>query len=213
MAKFGSRLVAATLLAIAYMATPAHAVVLLSNLTSPVDGDFSAVTDGADNFTTGNAALTLTSVDIFWKVGAGGTSNQVGIFTDSGGLPGATQVGGFFTSGIAITDNATINYTGASISLAANTTYWMVVDVLDDSGIGFSFNQIVVSDPSTQGATIIGPNPGSAFGNLQTSTWFDDPSNLMYALNGDAATSIPESGTLAFIALGLAGIAGLRRKK
>ena len=207
-------LLAGLMLALAAGAVgPAHAIVLLSNIGSSVDGNFSAVTDAADNFSTGNVDLTLDSVDIFWAVGAGGTANRVGIFADNAGLPGGTQIGGWFTNGTAITDNTTITYSGSSIALDANTTYWMVVDVLDSSGVGFSFGQTVVSDPSTQGATIIGPNPGAAFGNIDTGLWFADPANLIYALNGEAVTSIPEAGAPAALLLGLAGLWSVRRRR
>lgn len=203
----------ATLLlaACALIALPAHATLLLSNLSSVHDGDFGGSPDSADNFSTGSVGLTITSVDIFWDLGNGGTSNRVGIFADNAGLPGLTQVGSWFTNATAITDNTLINYTGVA-TLEANTNYWMVVDILDSSQVGFTFNQLVFSDPTTGGASIIGPRPGSAYGNIQTGAWVDDPANLLYALQGDVTGVVAAPGALMLLGLGLP-LLGMKRRR
>ena len=195
-------------------AASAQATLLLSSLGSPYDGNFGGNPDSADNFVTGNVGLNISSIDIFWGLGNGGTTNRVGIFTDIGGLvPSTTQVGNWFTNATTITDNTTISYSGNAM-LMASTEYWMVVDILDASKVGFTQgnNLVVFSDVTTQGATIIGPGrDGSAFGNIQTGSWDSDPGNLLYALNGGAA--VPSPATLALFAIGIAGLGWSRRKK
>ena len=76
-------------------------------------------------------------------------------------------------------------YTG-SASLAPNTTYWMVVDIGDNSEVAYTFTAAFVASPSTGGAAI--PS-GSAFGNNLTGIWTNDPASLKFSLNGVAGAS------------------------
>ena len=205
------KLLAAAVLVIASvgLAVPAQAIPLLGNLGSTVNGGFVGTPDSADDFATGNVGLNIGSIDLRWNTGNGAIGNRVGIFTAAGGLPSGIQVGTWFTSGLATASNTVINYVGAA-ALAANTTYWMVVDIIDQSLASYTFNQVVFSDPSTQGATIIGPNPGSAFGNIQAVTWSNDPANLMYQLNSAA---VPEPGIVLMFGTGLLAMGFARRKR
>ena len=86
----------------------------------------------------------------------------------------------------------------------------MVVDILDGSQVGFSNNQTVFSDASTLGATIIGPRPGSAFGDAQLASWTNDQANLLYALSG---TAVPLPAAVWLFGSGLLGLAGISRRK
>ncbi len=175
---------------------PAHAAEpLLGNLGSTVDGDFGGAPDAADDFVTGNVGLNISSIDVLWQLGNGGL-NRVGIFADLAGVPDTTQIGTWFTSATATTPTTLINYFG-SASLAANTVYWLAVDIADDSQPSFTLNQVVFSAPSTFGATI--PGSSGAFGSIQTGSWTNDSSNsnIMYQLN--TGTALPEPRTLRVI--------------
>ena len=81
----------------------------------------------------------------------------------------------------------------------------MVANIFDGSRAAFTFNQVVLSNPITQGATII--KSTATFGNVQTGSWASNPgsSNLIFSLNGTAQpVSIPDSSsTLALLILGL----------
>ncbi|MBR8830014.1 MAG: hypothetical protein N5P05_003329 [Chroococcopsis gigantea SAG 12.99] len=194
------------------LAPSAQAAQLLSNLTSSVDGAYFGVPDAANAFTTGNVGLNLESIDLSWLQGNSGTAPRVGIFTDNSGVPSTTQVGGFFTNGTSIPGGGgTLTYTGSSI-LSPNTTYWLAIDILDNSNPSFTFSQIVTSNPNTQGANI---PAGSAFGDISTGSWTADPANLIFALNGTPAggppPSTPEPSSL--LALGLLGSGLLLRKR
>lgn len=160
------------------LATSAEAQ-LLSNLGSPTNGGFGGSPDSADDFVTGTVPLTINRIDVEWA-GANGGVNQVGIYTDNGGVPSTTQVGTFFTNANP-TVVGTMAYVGSAV-LAANTTYWMVVDIVDSSEVAYTFTNTVASDPATGGATI--PNGASAYGDNITGAWTNDPANLKFALFG-----------------------------
>jgi len=189
-----------------------QAQALLSNLANPTDGPYGGGPDSANPFTTGSQPLDITSITVEWAASSGGVS-RVGIYTNNAGVPSTTQVGGFFTN-----PNPTVVgnmvYTG-SASLAANTTYWMVVDQVDDSEVAYTFTATFVAAPSTGGAVI---PAGSAWGDNVAGTWNDDPASLKFSLNGGtgAAAAIPtlnEWGMLILIALLAVGAWGALRRR
>lgn len=192
-----------------FVATAANAQ-LLSNLANADNGSYGGAPDSADNFHTGAVPLTITRVDVAWNTGGGGV-NRVGIYTDNAGQPSTTLVGGFFTNPNPTTSGTTMSYTG-SATLAANTTYWMVADITDGSGVSFTFNNAFVAAPSTGGATM---PPGSAFGdNTVLGSWTADPAQLRFALFGPAA-GIPtlQEWALVLLALAILAIATQRLRR
>jgi hypothetical protein len=111
----------------------------------------------------------------------------VGIYADNAGFPGTTRVGSFFTNASPTTQGV-MTYAG-SATLAANTTYWMVVDITDSSEVAYTGDNTFFADPSTGGAVMV---TGSAFGDNVAGTWSSDPANLVYALgDGVGAPSVP----------------------
>lgn len=165
----------------------AQAVTLLSNTANPTDGSFVGTPDSADHFTTGTEPLTVTSVRVLWEsLGGIPGVNQVGIYTDAAGAPSGTLVGSFFTNP-AVTTTGIVEYTG-NVALAANTTYWMVVDITDGSDVAYTFTDTFVADPSTGGAQIL---DRSAFGDNVAVSWNDDPANLQFEIVGVAGTTVP----------------------
>jgi len=197
----------ALILAVALVTPSAQAGLLLGNLANGADGTFTGTPDSGDEFATGNATLSITSIDVLWGFGNGGTSNRVGIYTDVGGLPSGTQVGTWFTSGLATTSNTILNYAGSAF-LSANTTYHLVIDILDSSEAAYTFNPAIFADTSTLGASNA---LGSSYGDIQAATWNEDPANLVWQLNGTAGV-VPEPATLSLIGLGILNLVSMRRK-
>jgi hypothetical protein len=194
------------------LAHPAQAQVLLSNTANPTDGDYGGGPDSSDHITTGNVPLSVSRIDIVWEtLGATPGPNRVGIFTEAGGFASTTQVGSWFTNPSATTTGV-MSYVGGA-ELAANTTYWVVIDINDSSQVAYTRTDTFVSDPSTQGAVIL---DRSAWGNWETATWNGDSANLKFALVGAARAAVPTlglAGTIMMITvLLLVGVGILRMR-
>ena len=171
---------------------PAFAATLLSNLTNTTNGDYGGMPDSAQSFVTGSVPMNVTSIIVLWQTPSDTPGvNQVGIYTDNGGVPSTTQVGGFFTNPN-VTTTGQMTYTGTA-TLVANTTYWVVVDITDGSQVAYTFDLTYAADPSTGGASIAA---SSAYGDNLAGTWNNDNANLQIAItNGSAAaTAVPSLG-------------------
>lgn len=198
--------VASLVLASILVVPSVQAIPLLGNLANGIGGGYGGTPDSGDTFATGNAALNISDIDVLWTIGNHGTNNRVGIFTDAGGLPSGNQVGTWFTSGLATTSSTTIDYIG-NATLAANTNYHLVIDILDASRAAYTFNTAFFADLSTLGASNA---IGSEYGNIQAVTWHHDPANLVWQLNG-ATNAVPEPASLFLLGLGLAALGFSRR--
>ena len=190
---------------------------LITNLANPTNGGYGGGPDSSDNFTTGTTGLTITSVSVAWETGNGGV-NRVGIYTDNAGQPSTTLVGGFFTNPNPTTSGVTMVYNG-SATLAANTTYWMVVDIGDVSDVAYTLTNTFTASPVTAGATM---PPGSAWGdNTVLGSWNADPAQLKFALSGvagaPAGAALPaptlQEWALIVLALLMAVIAAQRLRR
>lgn len=111
-------------------AAPAAAqteVTLVSNNATTVDGQSNFGDDQAQAFTTGSAAggYRLTGVGIAFATVGGSPSYSVQIRRDSDGEPGASVATLSKPSSLAVGQN---RFTASGIDLAADTTYWVVVD-------------------------------------------------------------------------------------
>jgi len=168
----------------------------------------------AQGFTMGSTSYDLASVQIgLFFPGAGSYGSiSVGLYTDSGGSPNtAGSPIATFTSPTFSTDPEVyqFNYTGPTLSLAANSTYWLVVK---NNGTGDLFSWYYakdeVNDPPTPPAQIA-PTAQNGSGVTYAGTkgydtlapgWFNFSSpqeGLRYSVN-----VVPEPSTYA---LGLAG--------
>lgn len=133
----------AALTAVVILGTPSQAqtaVTLVSNTGQSADIDSVFSFDLAQGFTTGgdSAGYKLTRVDI--RLGAKSPSPNFSVHvysSDSSGAPGSslgmlTAPSDLITS--SATSNTTYTFTHTGIDLAANTTYYVVIDATQDDG-------------------------------------------------------------------------------
>ena len=213
-----TRLLFAAVAALAF-AAPAPAAVIIGNLPPTNDGAGTSVASAVSQqkavvFTTGGTGFTVDNVILRlsnYNTVAGDVA-QVGFFLDNGsGTNTGAQVGSFLTAP-ASGSNATGDFTflpAGPLTLAANTTYWLLVDSSPGDFIWRA------SDP---GLTATGPgatfvanrfstNNGASYG--PPDTFFNS-----FQINGtQAAADIPEPTTLAVFGLLAAGGMAARRRK
>lgn len=154
-------------------------------------------------FTSATISLTLTS----------GTNNTVsgGIYADNGGNPSSTQL--VALNSVSVSSGG-INYRTltpvSTFQLTPNTTYW-VRFFSTTTGAGTQWNAVPSTFPTASGefpglVTPIGYRNSNSSG----ASW--GPSGLTNSISITLVT-IPEPGTLALLALGIAGGVIARRRK
>jgi hypothetical protein len=144
----------------------------VSNLSNAVHAPyFAAVSDenfmglevtseSANMFLTGNNPMSLDSITL--SVGGGtGTGFTAALCSDAGGLPGSVLVS---LDGNSSPTGGLYDYTpSVACTLAANTTYWVVLSSTSDGGT-FSLN--VTGDPSETGD--VGWSIGDSYYSIMT---------------------------------------------
>jgi hypothetical protein len=190
--------------ALAASGTP---IVIVSNLTAtPAGVDASSLNVGAQSFTTGGTAATLQDV-VLDLLGSGAV--DVSLFSDNSGLPGSSllSLGTLTPTGSGFGDyTATGTY-----ALAADSTYWVVVDYLGAPSWGWTYST-AYTGTGTLGTLTNSVNGGTTWNPAFPSTP-PYPSNP-YLLEV-AATATPEPGTstLLVIGIGFLGLMMVTRKR
>jgi hypothetical protein len=108
--------------------------VIVSNLSQTPVGVDSGLNAAAQSFTTGGTPGTLS--DVVLELLSSGGAVSLSLFSDSSGLPGSSLLSlGTLTP----TGSGFAPYTAAgSYALAADTTYWVVVDYLGAPSWGYT---------------------------------------------------------------------------
>ncbi|MYA49372.1 MAG: hypothetical protein F4Y25_01275 [Chloroflexi bacterium] len=200
----GIALLALALLAVVFATTPAEQAnaqtpqTFVANLGQSDGGASPLANDYAQAFTTGSnsAGYSLRSVDVEFGVITSSFSSSsltASIHAESGGSPGSSLGTLTKPASFPVSSSAqTLTFTSsAGIDLAANTTYFLVIDISSDEP--FSNLRITNSDAEDSGQ-LAGWSIGDgtlfrAFSS--TGTWNTGTSSLKLGLDGVSKTPVP----------------------
>lgn len=186
-------------------------------------GDFPQYSSYMADDVSFGSAVTIDSISTFYTMGGswgpGITNARLNIFAKTGSLPGAgddpaagLSVAVTFTS---LGDAWQVTASGLGINLAAGD-YWFALTPQADFGLfGQSFHYYTAPG-SLVGDQVAFRNPGGAFGTPGGTNWqtvngaLQGPTDANMALLVEG-TIVPAPGALAL--LGLAGLAGTRRRR
>ena len=195
-------------------ANQAQATTLVSNLGESNDGVDPIITThwGGSNFTTGIDSYQLTGVSLPLVAVTSSANFFVSLYSNNAGQPGSALTS--FTPTTTIGSPATYAFTpNSSVTLAANTTYWLVAGI--SSGVGeydwsytTSFNQT-----SSAGWTI---GDGYAYTGDGGASWTLLPTAGPYFFSVDgaiapAATTPEPSFLVGLLGLGALGLVSRRK--
>jgi hypothetical protein len=116
---------------------------------------------------------------------------QVKIFTDSGGLPSATQVGGTATIAKESVTGSFQTFSpsfSSQVSLTSGQTYWIVFMVsAGESDSNYYASQSIIDAAA---------NNGAKYGEDNNDFWVNNNDDLYYVLNGTALVETNRSTTI-----------------
>ena len=180
----------------------ARAEVLYDNLGAVTTGTDPVLGFGplADSFSTGSQALTFNSVTILIDGNPAGTGlTGITLNADNGTSPGAVIAGGAFPDSFTSATLMPLTATG-SISLAANTRYWIELTSLDNSSVNwawsFDTSGVGVAGEFFSNQTGVHPNTGGP-----------------YQMEVIGTSSVPEPATWAMMLVGFGGLGVFMRRR
>jgi len=193
-----------------------------SNSADGVGGAFASSGPGgpgeqrAGGFTTGSVSGTLDHISLVLAFETASTTFTVKLYSDAGGAPG-TPLGTALLGETTLSSGSPSTFitgNGGGLTLAANTSYWLVVENLGNAGGG---NVLWTKSDAGNGTPPTAAN-GSGYTSLGFQAGFaDDFTDGALTDNGNFAvyttSAVPEPQEYAMIAaLGLCGFAAYRRR-
>jgi hypothetical protein len=156
----------------------------------------------ASSFMTDGYSYTLQSVAFLMAMTSSSGAAQAAIFTDVSDQPGS-QVGALISPGSYSNALASTSFTASGITLAANTTYWVVLSA--SSG---NFNWAWTDSNIGSGVGFTHTWSGSDDAGSSWLTFHDSPQIMQVDAN-----AIPEPAALWLFGIGLAGMRLVERRR
>ncbi len=187
--------------AVSLLTCAAHASTVASNLgETPTDVDFvSGSYWDAASFSTDDQIYTLNFVSLLLSNTAPGQA-LVSLYADNGGSPGAL-IGNLTSPDLYPSDQSLVDFDGDGLSLAADTSYWTVLQALSGE---FAWSWTESNQGSGPGFQTVWAN--TADGGQDWSVYGDQP--MMMGVDGTAAAATPEPVTIGLLLTGLATESG-----
>ena len=187
--------------AFAICSMPAQATILYDNLSAPINAGDTVAGFGplADSFSTGGTSITLTDVKVNLETGVNDPSATVSLLGDNSTSPGSliSTLGNVNVSG----GPTVCDLSGLSLSLAANTRYWIEVSATDSSILWpWSTDTSGIGVPSEYFYNSSGVNSNSG-------------GPYLMEVSGISGASVPEPPGLPLFALGFLTMIFLGRRR
>lgn len=192
--RFGSR-IAVLFLYLVGATIDSHAATILTDNLSATSAGSDSVSDNvllAADFSTDSSAYGLSSVTLLLREESVGTAS-LNLYSDNGGIPGFL-LGTLTSSGSYSSNLADTVFTASGITLAANTTYWLV--------LGASSGTFEWSWTATNSGSGAGYTGNSAY--FDGSYWYGTsgvyPYQLSVTANPAGTSAVPEPASFGLFA-------------
>lgn len=187
---------------------------LLSTLNDTQNNAWGIGTNGtvvAEQFTTGSQSEAVGSVSVDILASPGSTAFTVSLYDDVSGQPGTLLSNGLLSGPSSPTSSSINLYDATGLTLAANTTYWVVFNNTDGGEVGLAAASSLSSTSSagwTLGSTgfYYASSPGPY------NTGYTGLATPLFSIDSPSSVPEPSTGAFGFLAGLIFSWRGCRRQ-